>query len=127
MPQKGSKRFPQLTRTGSNALRVRGRDSASKPAFVMPEELQRAKDLVLSGNAGIDQGSINHAKHYVDTDVKVSLVDECTNLSMDQVDVLSASTDRIITQARTMAPHAWWPINPQMEKITIASSRDNEG
>ena len=104
MPKKGSKRFTQLTRTGSDALRVRGRDSASKPAFVMPEELQRAKDLVRAGNAGTDQGLINRANQHVDVEVKVSLVEQSTNLSMDRVDVLSASTDRMTTQARTMAP-----------------------
>jgi len=66
--------------------------------------MERAKALVLAGNAGKDQGSINRAQHYVDTDVKVSLVDESMNVTMDDVDVLSASTDRITTQARTMAP-----------------------
>ena len=104
MPKKGSKRFTQLTRTGSDALRVRGRDSASKPAFVMPEELEQAKALVRAGNAGTDQGVINRANQIVDGQYRINLAEQSMNVTMDDVDVLSVSTDQITQQARTMAP-----------------------
>ena len=62
-----------------------------------------AKALVRSGDAGVDQGAINRAQAAVQTEIDVNRVEQSTNLSMDDTDVLELSADKVIQQARTSA------------------------
>jgi hypothetical protein len=103
MPKKGSKKVAGIART-AQGFRKRGPGSADKGAFVMPEEMEVAKALVRSGDAGVDQGAINRAQAAVRSEIDVNRIEQSTNLSMDDTDVLEESTARVLEQARTSAP-----------------------
>ena len=114
MPKKGSKKFSNLTRTASQGLRRRAPDSASKAAYVMPEEMERAKALVQAGNAGGDQGAINRAEADVVAFIQLSRTEGILNPTMDDIDALAASTDTVLTQAGNSHPR-----EAEVEKLKL--------